>query len=415
MGTLRRFNLQALATSHQVTHVIETGFGQGHSSHFCLKSGMQQVLSCEIYPPLFAAAPKWPNLQLFNDDSLTFLQREAVQLTLAEQRSLIFLDAHYPGADFKFEAYDSNKFSQEISLPLLGELALLQGRADDALIVIDDTRIYIRSMFQAVPTNLVPMPTEEMEQAFLLALRQFESTHFFKFLREDTGYAILWPRKWGDVALEKNLLAGDHSQDFALEPGVVGTTCMSLNRRLLDARFSTRWLVGQGMDIGGGHDSIGVYRSLFPLMQSVTIFDLPQGDAQYLACVPDDEFDFVYSAHCLEHVRDPFIALPNWLRVVKPGGHLIITVPDEDMYEQGVWPSTYNDDHKTTFTVMKNRSWSPVSINLLQLIQALPGNFSVEKIERLNHSYLPTQQRFDQTRTAFAESGIEVIIRKEAS
>ncbi len=92
--------------------------------------------------------------------------------------------------------------------------------------------------------------------------------------------------------------------------------------------------------------------------------------------------------------------------------HLVLTIPDEDLYEQGVWPSTLNDDHKHTFTPFKHRSWSPVSVNVLSLLQTLPGNFSIEKIERLNHSHLKGMPRFDQTRTAFAESAIEIIIQK---
>ena len=30
-------------------------------------------------------------------------------------------------------------------------------------------------------------------------------------------------------------------------------------------------------------------------------------------------------------MRDPATALANWFRTVKPGGHLIVTVPDEDL------------------------------------------------------------------------------------
>ena len=40
-------------------------------------------------------------------------------------------------------------------------------------------------------------------------------------------------------------------------------------------------------------------------MQYVMIYDAPQGDAQKLANVDDDSFDFLFSSHCLEHVRDP--------------------------------------------------------------------------------------------------------------
>ena len=44
--------------------------------------------------------------------------------------------------------------------------------------------------------------------------------------------------------------------------------------------------------------------------------------------------------------------------MLEPGGHLIVTVPDEDLYEQGHFPSDYNRDHKWTFTIHKPKSWS---------------------------------------------------------
>src|SRR6185312_3014562 len=53
---------------------------------------------------------------------------------------------------------------------------------------------------------------------------------------------------------------------------------------------------------------------------------------------------------------------------IKRGGHLVISVPDEDLYEQGVWPSTFNTDHKITFTLSKKTSWSPVSVNVFSLL-----------------------------------------------
>jgi hypothetical protein len=42
--------------------------------------------------------------------------------------------------------------------------------------------------------------------------------------------------------------------------------------------------------------------------------------------------------------------------VLKPGGHLVCLVPDEDLYEQGMFPSTFNDDHKRTLTIAKKKS-----------------------------------------------------------
>jgi hypothetical protein len=82
------------------------------------------------------------------------------------------------------------------------------------------------------------------------------------------------------------------------------------------------------------------------------------------------------------------------------------------MYEQGVWPSTFNGDHKHTFTMFKQRSWSPVSVNVLEMLQGFDDEVSIEKVERLTQGFLPELPRFDQTRTAFAECGIEFVVRK---
>jgi hypothetical protein len=46
-------------------------------------------------------------------------------------------------------------------------------------------------------------------------------------------------------------------------------------------------------------------------------------------------------------------------------------VPDEDLYEQGVWPSRFNAGHRWSFTIHKSPSWSPVSINLADLLSPL--------------------------------------------
>jgi hypothetical protein len=75
---------------------------------------------------------------------------------------------------------------------------------------------------------------------------------------------------------------------------------------------------------------------------------------------------------------DPKLALEEWWGLVKPGGVLFVIVPDEDLYEQGFWPSRFNADHKWTFTIAKHSSWSPVSINLHDLVRALPDSELVD-------------------------------------
>ena len=178
------------------------------------------------------------------------------------------------------------------------------------------------------------------------------------------------------------------------------------------AEFRQSVFRGDGVDIGGAPDPLALYVELFPLMRSVKVRDLRDGDGQTMAGTPDAHYDFVHSSHCLEHLRDPEEGLRNWFRILKPGGHLIVTVPDEDLYEQGQFPSTYNADHKWTFTIFKTESWSDKSRNVVDMIATLGAAADVQKVDLLNATYRYGLPRMDQTLTPIAELGIEFVIRK---
>lgn len=186
----------------------------------------------------------------------------------------------------------------------------------------------------------------------------------------------------------------------------------SIQRRLADSQFLRRYFVGDGLDIGGKPDPLSLYQELFPLISSVRTWDWEDGDAQFLEGVADESLGFVHSSHCLEHLVDPFEGLRNWLRVVREGGYLVITVPDEDLYEQGMFPSTFNRDHKWTFTIFKSKSWSNRSLNLLDMVRKMGAAAEVVRIEQLSANYRFDLPRFDQTLTPVAECGIELVIRK---
>ena len=186
----------------------------------------------------------------------------------------------------------------------------------------------------------------------------------------------------------------------------------SIQRRLSDSSFLRRYFLGHGLDIGGKPDPLSLYMELFPMMSSIRTWDWEDGDAQFLASVADASLDFVHSSHCLEHLVDPAEGLNNWVRVVREGGYVIVTVPDEDLYEQGVFPSTFNRDHKWSFTIFKTKSWSNRSLNLLDMVRELGPAVEVVKIEQLSATYRFDLPRFDQTLTPVAECGIEIVIRK---
>lgn len=46
-----------------------------------------------------------------------------------------------------------------------------------------------------------------------------------------------------------------------------------------------------------------------------------------LSSITDNSYDFLLSSHNLEHFANPFRALREWKRIVKPGGYLIIVLP----------------------------------------------------------------------------------------
>lgn len=186
----------------------------------------------------------------------------------------------------------------------------------------------------------------------------------------------------------------------------------SSQRRLGLPAFHRHYFVGRGLDVGGKPDPLALHASSFNGIESVRTWDKEDGDGQTLAGVPDNSYDFVHSSHCLEHLEDPREALGHWLRVVKPGGFVIVTVPEEDLYEQGRFPSTFNRDHKWTFTIFKRRSWCSRSLNLIDLATGLGDEAELLKVEKLDATYRYDLPRVDQTLSPAIEAAIELVIRK---
>jgi len=154
----------------------------------------------------------------------------------------------------------------------------------------------------------------------------------------------------------------------------------SKTNALRGSAFHEQYFRGKVLDIGAGNDPVNTH---------AVIFDQQHGDANHIDKYFEAEsFDTVHSSHCLEHMRDPVMALQKWWSLVKSQGFLITVVPDEDLYEQGIWPSFFNHDHVSTFQMGKKSSWSPVSFDLVSLHLALPGALLISS-ERHDQHYDP--------------------------
>ena len=54
-------------------------------------------------------------------------------------------------------------------------------------------------------------------------------------------------------------------------------------------------------------------------------------DAVNISQIQDEEYDFCFSSHTLEHIANPLKAINEWLRIVKKDGYIIIIVPEKSM------------------------------------------------------------------------------------
>lgn len=135
--------------------------------------------------------------------------------------------------------------------------------------------------------------------------------------------------------------------------------------KLRGPEFLERYFSGRVLDIGSGNAMV---------VPHAEPFDKQHGDANRIDELREPgAYDAVHSSHSLEHMQDPEDAIRRWWRLVKPGGHLVIVVPEEDLYEQGNWPSLFQEEHTCTFRLDRETTWSPRSFDIRRLAAALPG------------------------------------------
>jgi predicted SAM-dependent methyltransferase len=103
--------------------------------------------------------------------------------------------------------------------------------------------------------------------------------------------------------------------------------------------FAIHVCKGKGYDIGFGKDewklpnAIGIDRNLH--------------NSYHADSLPDEQVDYIYSSHCLEHVDDWVTTLQYWISKLKVGGVLFLYLPD---FSQTYWRPWHNSKHKHCFT-----------------------------------------------------------------
>jgi SAM-dependent methyltransferase len=180
---------------------------------------------------------------------------------------------------------------------------------------------------------------------------------------------------------------------------LLGETSKAKPRRLKEGFFE-KYCRGKGLDIGCGIDLLSL---------NCHGWDWEQGDAQFLSGMKNEEFDFVYSSHTLEHMVDPAIALENWWRVLKKKGYLILYVPHRDLYEKKkTLPSHWNQDHKHFFLL--DTDDPPNTIGIMPLIQRSLVNFEIIYAKECQEGHTISNPEIHSD----GEYSIETVIQKKA-
>lgn len=147
---------------------------------------------------------------------------------------------------------------------------------------------------------------------------------------------------------------------FKFPEGTQGEAQRARSRRLKEGFFED-FCQGRGIDIGAGKD---------PLFFGIDTWDWMsgQGDATFMRGIADNTYDFAHCSHILEHLQNPWEAIRNWHRIVKPGGYVIIDVPHRDLYEKKLeLPSRWNPEHKKFWLLSRHENeWT---LGLIQTVQ----------------------------------------------
>lgn len=109
--------------------------------------------------------------------------------------------------------------------------------------------------------------------------------------------------------------------------------------------MTTKFCLGNGVDIGSQNDPVVPWAISLDLPHDAyatyTSGLAPENSLQWRGDGRDLPFkdgvcDFVYSSHLIEDFLDWEPLLKEWTRVLKPGGYLVILLPDKQLWNEAI-------------------------------------------------------------------------------
>lgn len=109
-----------------------------------------------------------------------------------------------------------------------------------------------------------------------------------------------------------------------------------------------RYCQGQGLDLGCGIEKIKPDAIGIDIDGKAVGADFAANIETGLTLFANDYFDYIFSSHYLEHVREPVQVLQDWWRILKYGGNLVLYLPHKDHYPR-MGQEGANPDHKADY------------------------------------------------------------------
>lgn len=118
------------------------------------------------------------------------------------------------------------------------------------------------------------------------------------------------------------------------------TTYHSEAAKVRDLPRVMQYITGKVLDIGCGPDkitpdAIGVDGRDLPGVDHV--FELGEDSKDVIEAIlgkhNGEKFDVVFSSHFLEHMMDQYRTVRHWRLAIKPGGYLVLYLPDGNHYD----------------------------------------------------------------------------------
>lgn len=202
MGAIKNIDLVNLKNKHNTQIFLETGSGYGTGIYEALRCNFNLVLSVEIDKEQTELLQKVfrfeQKVKIFNTLSRDFLSQILPQINI-NTPCLIFLDAHFPGADLNKRSFSDEK-DESIRMPLYEELQIVKKlRVDKGakdLIIVDDIMLYdddnqYEASHQKQTMDILPREHRNYLNKFLSL---YQDSHNPTILKSEQGWLILEPK-----------------------------------------------------------------------------------------------------------------------------------------------------------------------------------------------------------------------------